>query len=253
VLGEFGGLGLGVDGHTWAEKTWGYRGTASKDDLTRKYERLLQRAWGLKDARALSAAIYTQITDVETEANGLLTYDREVTKVDVERTAAANRGDSTTVLEEREVVPTSRETSQAWRYSFESPAPSWIRPDFDDSKWKQGPGGFGTDRTPGAVVRTTWSSPDVWLRREFALPAVDAANLVLLAHHDEDVEVYLNGVLAAKAGGYGTEYEELPISDAARKSLRPGAKNVLAVHCHQTGGGQYVDVGLGEVKVRPRR
>src|SRR5262249_25963362 len=39
VLGEFGGLGLGVDGHTWAKKPWGYRGTASSEDLTRKYER----------------------------------------------------------------------------------------------------------------------------------------------------------------------------------------------------------------------
>jgi len=93
VLGEFGGLGLGVDGHTWTNKTWGYRGTKSSDDLTRKYENLLRGVWDLKDRRGLSAAVYTQTTDVETEANGLMTYDRAVIKVNVERVAAANKGD----------------------------------------------------------------------------------------------------------------------------------------------------------------
>jgi beta-galactosidase/beta-glucuronidase len=92
VLGEFGGLGLGVDGHTWAKQTWGYRGTTSSEDLTRKYQQLLRRVWELKEKRGLSAAVYTQSTDVETEANGLMTYDRAVLKVDEKRVAAANKG-----------------------------------------------------------------------------------------------------------------------------------------------------------------
>src|SRR5208283_5684106 len=45
VLGEFGGLGLGVDGHTWAKKTWGYQGMSSQEDLTRSYVKLLTKAW----------------------------------------------------------------------------------------------------------------------------------------------------------------------------------------------------------------
>jgi hypothetical protein len=252
VLGEFGGLGLGVDGHTWADKTWGYRGTASRDDLTRKYERLLAHAWSLKDERGLCAAIYTQITDVETEANGLLTYDRAVIKVDPARVAAVNRGQTSSIPVVREVVATSRTAPQTWRHVTDRPPADWSRPDFDASSWREAPGGFGTRGTPGAVVRTNWSTPDIWIRREFTLPAVDPSRLLLLIHHDEDVEVYCNGVLAARATGFGTEYEELPLSDDARAALRPGGKNVLAVHCHQTGGGQYIDVGLGTTEERTR-
>jgi beta-galactosidase/beta-glucuronidase len=92
VLGEFGGLGLRVPGHAWSEKSWGYRGTESREDLTRKYEELLRRVHLFKDNPGLSAAVYTQTTDVETESNGLLTYDRAVIKLDPERAAAANRG-----------------------------------------------------------------------------------------------------------------------------------------------------------------
>jgi beta-galactosidase/beta-glucuronidase len=92
VLGEFGGLGLPVEGHTWTQKTWGYEGTKNIEDLTSGYEKLLVKAWGLNATAGLSAVIYTQLTDVETECNGLLTYDREVNKVVPERAAAANSG-----------------------------------------------------------------------------------------------------------------------------------------------------------------
>jgi hypothetical protein len=247
VLGEFGGLGLGVDGHTWAQKTWGYRGTQDSADLTRKYERLMAGAWRLKDERGLSAAVYTQITDVETEANGLLTYDRAIIKVDLDRVAAVNRGGVSRVPQVRVVVPTSQEKGQQWRYTFEKPAADWFESGFDDSGWKQGSGGFGTRGTPGAVVRTVWNTADVWLRREFTLPEGQLTNPVLSLHHDEDAEIYINGVLAAKVSGFITDYEEVPIRAEARAALRPG-RNVFAVHCHQTTGGQYIDVGIVEHK-----
>jgi beta-galactosidase/beta-glucuronidase len=92
VLGEFGGLGLPVDGHTWSQKTWGYEGTKNIEDLTNGYEKLLRKSWDLNATAGLSAVIYTQLTDVETECNGLLTYDREINKVVPERAAAANSG-----------------------------------------------------------------------------------------------------------------------------------------------------------------
>jgi hypothetical protein len=249
VLGEFGGLGLGLEGHTWEKKTWGYRGVKDGADLTRKYEQLLRRVYELKAKPGLSAAVYTQTTDVETEANGLMTYDRAVTKVDVERVAAANKGDFSKVPEYKEVVPTSQKEGQKWRYSTWKKVANdaWQKPDYEAKGWEEGVGGFGTEGTPGAVVRTRWASADIWLRREFTMPEGDWGELLLRMHHDEDAEVYINSVLACKVPGYITDYEEFAISDEARKALKPG-KNVFAVHCHQTTGGQYIDVGIVAVK-----
>jgi beta-galactosidase/beta-glucuronidase len=91
VLGEFGGLGMPVEGHMWPGKLWQYRGVSDQEKLTDSYVKMLNEGWKLKD-KGLCALVYTQITDVETESNGLLTYDREVFKVNSEKAAPANRG-----------------------------------------------------------------------------------------------------------------------------------------------------------------
>jgi hypothetical protein len=247
VLGEFGGLGLSVKGHLWNEKTWSYRGVADSADLTRQYELMLRRTYELKEKQGLNAAIYTQLTDVEVEANGLLTYDRAITKVDVDRVAAANRGDFSKVPQVEVVVPTAREKALSWRYTTAKPAEGWFKPEFDASAWKPGEAGFGTRMTPGSVVRTEWKSDDIWIRRDFELGDGPFDNYLLLMHHDEDAEVYLNGVLATKVAGFITDYEEFAISPEAKKALRKG-KNTIAIHCHQTTGGQYIDAGIGKIK-----
>ena len=90
--GEFGGLGLPLKGHTWQdEKNWGYKSFTNAQDLTRAYVELLEKLHPLTGRDGLSAAIYTQTTDVEIEVNGLMTYDRAEVKMDVERIATANR------------------------------------------------------------------------------------------------------------------------------------------------------------------
>ncbi|MBN1418776.1 MAG: DUF4965 domain-containing protein [Planctomycetes bacterium] len=144
------------------------------------------------------------------------------------------------------VVPTAEKEAIAWRYTFERPAGDWFAPKYDASSWKEGPAGFGTSGTPGAVARTQWRTGEIWLRRTFALDAVPKAAL-LRVHHDEDAQVYINGILACRARGYTTGYEEFEIRPEAAATFRRGT-NTIAVHCRQTTGGQYIDAGLVEVK-----
>ncbi|MFC1726812.1 glycoside hydrolase family 2 TIM barrel-domain containing protein, partial [candidate division KSB1 bacterium] len=246
VLGEFGGLGLKIEGHTWEESTWGYRGTENREHLTRRYQRLLQKLYEYKDDPGLSAGIYTQITDVETEANGLMTYDREIIKVDDEKAFSANRGDFSTLPEIKIVVPTSQKSGLTWKYTFEKPEDNWFDPDYDDSSWKTGKGGFGKQGTPGAVNRTEWTTENIWLRREFDFPSGQIQNLQLYIHHDEDADVYINGIPAAEISGYTTDYEESPISPEALAGIKPG-RNSIAVYCKNARGGQYIDIGFVEL------
>jgi hypothetical protein len=248
VLGEFGGLKLTVDGHTWSQKTWGYKETDSPQALTQAYVNLLRKVHTLKESPGLNAAVYTQTTDVETECNGLVTYDRAVVKVDANEVVAANRGRFPPPPETKTIVPTAQNEPVAWRYTIEKPADDWLKGDFDASAWKEGPAGFGTKGTPGSAVRTEWKTADIWIRREFTLPEGRLNDPQVLIHHDEDAEVYLNGVPAVKVSGFTSDYEPFAIGEKAKAALKPG-RNVLAVHCHQTSGGQYIDVGI--VDVRP--
>lgn len=81
ALGEFGGLGLPVEGHSWQQKdNWGYQSFKNKTELLDRYKRLIHDLNRLIPM-GLSAAVYTQTTDVEVETNGLMTYDRKVMKM----------------------------------------------------------------------------------------------------------------------------------------------------------------------------
>ncbi len=92
VLGEFGGLGLPLEGHTWqSTKNWGYRKYNNREELTKAYLSLMDHLQPQIADPGMSAAVYTQTTDVETEVNGLMTYDREIVKPDEEQIAAAHR------------------------------------------------------------------------------------------------------------------------------------------------------------------
>lgn len=83
VLGEYGGLGLPVEGHTWQLKdNWGYQSFKNEKELKERYVGLITDLERLIPM-GLSAAVYTQTTDVEIETNGLMTYDRKVIKIPV--------------------------------------------------------------------------------------------------------------------------------------------------------------------------
>ena len=89
-LGEFGGVGLFVRGHMWPVENNAYALEPTTAALTDRYVLLLQQVEQLMKYKGLSVAIYTQTTDVEHEVNGLLTYDRAVEKMQVDRVKAIN-------------------------------------------------------------------------------------------------------------------------------------------------------------------
>ena len=242
VLGEFGGLGMRVADHSWSSNWWGYLKLPDQSELGDRYSTLLKQVWDLHDLRGLSAIIYTQTSDVETECNGLLTYDRAVAKISPEILRAANRGELRGPPM-RFVLPDAMFGRTVWKYTLEKPADDWFQPTFDASAWKEGPGGFGSSGTPNVRPNTIWKTSDIWLRRDFTLEAGDHDIMKLRVYHDEDAEIYFNGVLAVKLPGYSSEYIEVNASAEAVAALRPG-RNTIAVHCLQTSGGQGIDVGI---------
>ena len=91
VLGEYGGIGWPVEGHLWQpDRNWGYVQFKSADEVLDTYEKYADMLIDLIDD-GFAGAIYTQTTDVEIEVNGLITYDRKVVKLDIERLSAINR------------------------------------------------------------------------------------------------------------------------------------------------------------------
>lgn len=186
----------------------------------------------LRAKQQLEASLNRQIEEIEQE---LLKKLREkFPQVQIET------GDKE--LDAQVILPDSRKEPQTWEYTFSQPEDHWFQIAFDDSQWKKGPGGFGTQGTPGSVVRTTWDQKEIWMRIDFRLTEIPST-LSLSIHHDEDAEVYLNGRQIAKFQKYTRDYQTVDVSGEALEVLQTG-KNTLAIHCRQTGGGQYIDVGL---------
>ncbi len=129
-----------------------------------------------------------------------------------------------------------------WSYTLTKPARDWMMPAFDAANWPQGLGGFGVPDTPNARVFTLWESDDIWLRKRVRI-AKEFAKPALFVHHDEDAEIYLDGKPIATLKGYVTNYRVVAIDRAVLASIAAG-EHTLAVHCHQTGGGQFIDVHI---------
>jgi len=255
VLGEFGGLGFPVPGHSWQdEKNWGYRTLPSPEELSSDYESLIHKLGYLIRFAGLSAAVYTQTTDVEGEINGLYTYDRALCKIDGERLRYINSSAYAEFARRRPetkvILHDGRREGAVWRYTTDEPPADWSRPDFDDSSWKEAPAGFGADHTHGGKPRTDWKSERIWLRRRFTLPATPPRNPHIVVRYKEGATVYMNGLEALQISGWAYEHFVMPIASAAAATLKSG-DNVIAVACRQGPSGRFIDVGLVDV-IEPR-
>ena len=255
------GNGLAVPGHAWpgTEKAWatgtydpqtGGEGDTknglypldaeSKAWFTRATGNLYRSMWANKDETGSSGDFKVQLYDLEIETNGFMSYDREVWKVDPESVAGAARGKGLNAKVQF-LIPTSGVKQAMWRYTTQKPADTWTAPGFDDGKWKTGLSAFGGE-TGGGTTGTPWTSENIWLRRTFTLAQVPKLPQIR-AVHDEDIEVFINGVLAMREGGFTTTLDDYALAPAAAATLKIG-ENTIAVHVHQTSGGQGVDVGL---------
>jgi hypothetical protein len=247
MVSEFGGIG-------WATKGgWGYgNGPKTLEEFYDRYGGLVS---ALLDNPNLFGFCYTQLTDVEQEHNGLYYYDRQP-KFDLQRlhdiTARPAAYEITGPTAGEHPSATERhwnvlvgaaadgELAKPYRFTTTTTAADWTSAEFDDGGWSSGLAPFGHE-LPG--VRTSWTNDDIWLRQSFAseTAAIQAASLVIF--HDEDTEVYVNGQLIWKQGGYTTDYEAFGVTEALQKALQKG-RNILAVHTHQTVGGQFIDLAL---------
>lgn len=129
-----------------------------------------------------------------------------------------------------------------WHYTLRKPMDGWQASKFSVEGWKSTQGGLGTWDTPGARIGTVWDTRDIWMRKSYQLQSIPT-NPALLIHHDENAEVYVNGKAVVKLTGYTAAYQVVPIPAEKHSSLKTGT-NVIAVHCSQTAGGQFIDVHL---------
>ncbi|MHB9142039.1 MAG: T9SS type A sorting domain-containing protein, partial [Paludibacter sp.] len=185
--------------------------------------------------------------DVETELNGLMTYDRKIVKGSISKFFTVNQNVIYKNLYLTDVLPTSLTNARSWKYTTTQPASDWYTTTFNDMNWRTAAGGFGTLGTPGGNIRTIWNTDDIWLRQTFdigTLTPIVLDSLVLNVHHDEGCEIYLNGVLASTLTGYTSSYMVYPISDLAKKALISNGSNTISIHCNQVYGGQYIDAGI---------
>jgi hypothetical protein len=247
MVSEFGGIGWATQGG------WGYgNGPKTSEEFYDRYGGLVT---ALLDNPNLFGFCYTQLTDVEQEHNGLYYYDRRP-KFDLQRlhdftarpAAYEITGPTAGQPSPRAEIPwkvlvgaaADGELARPYRFTTTRPAADWMSEAMDDSGWASGLSPFG-NALPG--VRTSWTNADIWLRQSFDSETGDIQAASLVIFHDEDTEVYIHGQLVWKQDGYTTAYEAFGVTDALKKALRKG-RNILAVHTHQTVGGQFIDLAL---------
>lgn len=242
VIGEFGGIGYGIKGHTWAAKADGYTNVFNAKDFIFLYAEFAGKLKNFVADKGLSASIYTQLTDVETETNGVLTYDR-IPKAEA---AAMRKINAFQFIAPtyQVILSTSEAEAQDWKYTTDKPAGNWNKASFDDAAWLTGKGGFGKVRNWG---NTPWNTSDIWMRKTFNVGNLTAAqldDLVIRILHDDQAEVFVNGVAAYNGHGFRGDYENRGLNPDARHSIKLNAANIIAIHCHKKNAGQYIDAGI---------
>jgi hypothetical protein len=147
----------------------------------------------------------------------------------------------TVTLQATSLVADARTFPEQWKYEISDPGQDWYLTGFDAATWFTGRAGFGSSDIYAATVGSEWLSGDLWMRKTITLDKEFPRYLVSY-QHDDAMEVYINGALAFGDAGYTPGYQDQVLS-AASLGLKAGA-NLIAIHCHNNDGAQYVDLGL---------
>lgn len=142
----------------------------------------------------------------------------------------------------RTILPAADEKTYSPRYTETEPGEGWMSKGFNDAQWKTSPAPFGSSRSRS---KTQWTSKNIWMRRTFVLDETNINQLYLKLHHDDNVEVYLNGELVYTCNCWNDKAQFFPLTDAIKNKLVKG-ENLIAIHCANTAGGAWLDVGLSD-------
>ncbi len=117
---------------------------------------------------------------------------------------------------------------------------------YDSNSWSKGKVGFGGQKPPDLTINTQWTTPDIWIRKEFEIPDGKLPkNPVLYIFYDDIAKVYINGIQVDN-----NQFDHFLTTYAAHDidpKLFKAGKNVIAIHCHQIGGDQGIDAGIIDV------
>lgn len=138
------------------------------------------------------------------------------------------------------IVPMGSDEAWEGKFTEARPAAGWEKAGFNSTSWKSGKAAFGS--TGMKAVTTIWDSKEIWVRREFTFPTLPAeTELFVIYSHDDDFELYLNGKQIINTGNTAKSEVILKLDPAL---LDPSGKNVIATHCTDRGGLNYVDFGI---------
>jgi hypothetical protein len=143
----------------------------------------------------------------------------------------------------RAIFPVAEDKMVNSRFITERPGDQWKEIDYDDSQWQTGKGMYGSK---GSNPQTVWTGKEIWIRETVELTSLNIHQLQLLAKYDDNAEIWLNGKQIFTATCCASGYRETAMSIADNHILKPG-KNVLAIHCQNTGGPGFIDAGLYDI------
>ena len=155
-----------------------------------------------------------------------------------------------TLLEEKypDILRINKEYNPDFKYTADVPDKNWTSLNFDDVTWKQGEGGFSSTAIEGSTTRyqgTEWTSPQIYLRKEFSTDKTKPGNLALRVLHEGDTKIYLNGKVIYDKTGADYRIHNLTKEEAG--ALKNG-NNLLAVESKKGNRRSYINVALFDMK-----